>query len=861
MKKLILSFLCVPLFLSAQIYDDFNDGDFSANPVWKGSDKLFVVNASQQLQLYDTTENVAWLSTENSLINENEWRFWVKCSFSPSANNHTQIFLASDKEDISEALNGYYLQLGESGGDDAIELFRKDGETSTSLCRGENGLIASSFTLRIKVTRSNEGHWKVYADPSGDESFQLQSEATDNTYTSTAFVGLLCKYTKSNSTKFYFDDIYCGPVILDTSPPEVVGVKANSDSSLVVQFSEPVNPDNALLPGNYYVNQDIGFPYLVIQSSGNSVTLLFTQKFKNGVPYLLSISGIQDLAANEIVPAEIGFSFYKPQAFDIVFNEIMADPSPAINLPEVEYLELFNRTDQYINLENWTLYIGSSEKVFEPVTIDPGGYLVVGKTEAADAMKWYNPFYGFSSFYLTNSTQSLTLEAPDGKRIADITYSKSWYNDPEKQEGGWSLEQINPDNICSGSENWRASVDENGGSPGFQNSVFDTATQNPKVSMLELVDSNTIKLYFNQRMDEVSLSMSDHYHIDLEIGSPAEITIQQELPNLAILSFDRAFDTGIVYILTVDKSIQNCMGHFMQGDTLLYFGMSSKPGYNDIVINEILFNPWSNGVDYVEIFNRSQKIIDVSQLNLGSGKINPPNPIDTVFYAISERQQLMLPGDYLVLSSSSASVKEQYYTDNPDVFVQMEKFPTYTNEEGICLLASLDRISIDAFHYSEDMHYPLLNFTDGVALERTSPESPTEEASNWHSASELSGFGTPGYKNSQFVSHEIIAEQVSIEPEIFSPDNDGYNDVLSIKYNFDRSGYMLTLTVYNSAGQKVKSLVNNQYLGTSGFVNWDGIQDDNTKAPVGIYVLFVRVFDESGEVNSFKKTAVLASKL
>ena len=168
---------------------------------------------------------------------------------------------------------------------------------------------------------------------------------------------------------------------------------------------------------------------------------------------------------------------------------------------------------------------------------------------------------------------------------------------------------------------------------------------------------------------------------------------------------------------------------------------------------------------------------------------------------------------------------------------------------------------MDAFDYLEEMHYPLLNYFKGVSLERTGFTGNSKDATNWHSASENAGFGTPGYRNSQMVSTTSAEDEIVINPEIFSPDNDGYGDIASIDYHFGQAGYMMTVKIYNSGGNLVRNLVNNKYLGTEGSVYWDGIQDDNTKSPIGIYVFYIQVWDLNGQVKKYKKTAVVAAKL
>lgn len=863
MKQLIFLVLFFPVLLSAQVSDDFEDGDFTKNPTWTGTQNKFKVNGNFQLQLNDTAAGLSYLSTANSMGSDAEWRFWVKLSFSPSSNNNARFYLVSDQEEITGPLDGYFLQLGESGSNDAIELFRQQGEEVVSVCRGSDGLIASSFTIRIKVTRNAQGVWKVLADPSGGENFQPQCEGTDNMFTQTNYIGFYCKYTKSNSSKMYFDEVYAGLQIIDTLPPELISLAAGTDTTLQLHFSEVPDKKSVETLKNYKVSDNIGNPVQAKLNVENStvVNLIFDKKFEAGKNYTLNVSGIKDLSGNVIVPVQTDFSYYLPLPFDVVINEIMADPSPPVGLPDYEYLELLNRTNSAINLDGWKLIVGTSEKTFGPFVLEAGGYLILAKKDAESDFIPYGSFYGFSSFSLTNSGQTLTLVDKSGTTISQIAYTNKWYKDPDKEDGGWSLEQINPGNICSESENWKASENGQGGTPGSKNSVYSDLVLLPKVDRLEVVAGDILRIYFNQAMEAGSLADKNNYSVDQGTGIPADVYIFEDEHNLAELYFKNTFQKGTVYHLTIKKNLANCMGIHLANDTVISFGLGEEASENDVVINEILFNPWTGGVDYVEIYNRSQKVIDLNLMQLGTVKISPPNPPDTSYYNISDEQQLLVPGEYLLLTSSPETVKKQYATQNPDGFLRVDPFPAYNNDNGVCILSSLSGKFIDVFNYSEDMQYPLLQYVDGVSLERTNFDSPTQDPNNWHSAAESAGFGTPAYQNSQFVPAGETSDEITIEPEIFSPDNDGYNDMLSIKYNFSQPGYMMSVIIYNSGGQQVRQLVNNEYLGTEGAVNWDGLEDNNSKAPVGIYIFYIRVFDLEGNVKEFKKTGVLASKL
>jgi hypothetical protein len=176
------------------------------------------------------------------------------------------------------------------------------------------------------------------------------------------------------------------------------------------------------------------------------------------------------------------------------------------------------------------------------------------------------------------------------------------------------------------------------------------------------------------------------------------------------------------------------------------------------------------------------------------------------------------------------------------------------------MLLNKDSVIIDGFSYSSEMHFPLLNETEGVSLERLSPSRATNEKSNWHSASEPSGFATPAYKNSQ--SNEISAnEAVYLEPELFSPDNDGHEDVLNIHYSFNQPGAVCSIQIFDSKGYLIRSLVQNELLGIEGSFSWDGINQSKEKARIGIYVVLFSGYFISGETFRIKKSCVLGGKL
>lgn len=858
MKTLVLIFLLIPFTTFAQVTENFEDGNITQNPEWFGNVNKFIVNSSKQLQLHDTVAGIAYLSVKQSVVYPMEWCVWVKLGFSPSANNNLRIYLMSDKKVLNEPLNGYYLQLGESGSQDALELFRQDSTKEVSVCRGKDGTLAKAFQIRIKVLRDGKGHWQLFADQSGGHYFQKEAEGDDNTYNSSSYFGFYCKYTKSNKTKMYFDDIYLGPQIIDTVAPKIMSLKVTSDSTLLLNFSESVDTISVQDIAHYKANPSCG-KILDIEPSieGKSAILFFTNHFVSGAINWLRVSGIKDLSGNVMKPDSLSFVFYRPKPNDLVINEIMADPNPPVNLPDYEYLELYNRTDFDIDMSGWQIQTGIHKKTIDTLVLKAKSYLIVSGTKGASSFEPFGKVFAFSSFNLNNRGETVSVRDAGGQLISQVSYSEDWYRDDAKSKGGWSLEQINPANYCSGRENWKVSENPKGGTPGAQNSVYDDQIFSPKLNRFQISGQDSLDVFFNQKMDSNSICDRSLWQVTPDVGDPDEISFYDSIPEEGRLSFSVPFADGKQYVLHILKDLKNCAGIPMEKDTTMRFGFPQAAGKKDIIINEVLLNPFSGGVDYLELYNLSQKVIDLNKIKLGYIR---ESSSDTVFYDISTNQNLMFPSTYLVLTSSPEIVKQQYEVLAPDNFLKMERFPNFNSQEGGILIENQSGKILDAFNYSDAMQFQLLKETKGVSLERTRFDRKTDDPKNWHSAAESAGYGTPGYRNSQFEPDTAFSNSIHINPAIFSPDGDGYQDKLQIKYNFSAPGNTIRVEVFNANGYLIRHLIQHEYLGTNGSLFWDGKSDDGTLVSPGIYILYFQLFDLQGHVRKYKKAVVVAYK-
>ncbi|HSH52673.1 MAG TPA: lamin tail domain-containing protein [Bacteroidales bacterium] len=460
-----------------------------------------------------------------------------------------------------------------------------------------------------------------------------------------------------------------------------------------------------------------------------------------------------------------------------------------------------------------------------------------------------------------NTGQTLILKNRDGKIISSVTYSDHWYKNEYKADGGWSLEQIDPFNPCGEENNWEASKNEIGGTPGQINSIDaeNPDTESPELLRAAVTDENTIQLFFNESLHPETAIINENYRIDHDLGNPDTVDIITPENKSVLLSFEYPFEPNTIYEVEITGDITDCAGNIISGKTTAKFAVPQTPEPSDLVINEILFNPFAEGVDFVEIYNRSNKIFDLNQLRIASYD-DEKNDYKSVVKA-SDEGHLIFPGEYLVITESPEIVMNQYYTQNPNGFAKVSSLPAYNNDKGRVIIMDKSENTIDNFAYTEDMHFALLASNKGVSLERINYDRPTEDKTNWHSASEVVGFATPTYENSQFNPLINLQEKITIDPDIFSPDNDGYQDVTNISFNTEEPGYVVNIKIFDSHGRLIKYLANNTLLGINQTITWDGLDDKNQKAAMGVYVVFIELFDLEGNVKQYKKSVVVAAKL
>lgn len=862
-KRLVWLFAVAMYFpVQAQFSDNFSDGDFTQGPEWTGTVSHFTVNANGQLQLNNPGQAAtSFLSAANPspTINGYEWQFFIRLAFAPSGNNFARVYLVSDQPTLTGPLNGYFLQFGEAGSADAIELFRQTGLNTISVCRAStSGGIASAFTARVRVLRSGAGLWQLFVDYAGGNDFVLEATGTDNTYSTSSYLGLRCTYTSGNSTNFYFDDFYMGPEMMDETPPEIQSVQAISSTELSILFNERIEGVSAQNPSNYFVNNGVGHATsAILQTDQKTVRLSFAQSFPNATNSQLTVAHVEDLVGNAIASAQANFFFFQQPVVaykDIIFTEIFADPTPVIGLPEAEFVELFNRSNKPISLQGWKFSDASSTATLPAHILMPGDYVIVAPAASAAAFTTFGAVLGLSGFpTLNNGADNLKLRDETDLLVDEVNYTDSWYKNDDKRQGGWTLELIDPENSCAEEENWIASEHASGGTPGSENSVKASKPDltGPQLLSAIPVSATQVKLRFNEKLNEV-LPPTAAFEI-----SPMLVVSQVNFANSSLrellLELESPIQVQQRYAVTV-TSIHDCSGNSIQEDHReATFGFPEPAEAGDVVINEILFNPRPFGVDFLEVFNYSDKYINLKNWSVG----NIQNGNATNLRTITTDDFLLPPKSFVALTVDPFTIQSHY--PHAEELLKVEALPSFPDDEGTVSLVSDGAELLDYFLYTDDYHSALLRDKEGVSLERIHADRPTNDPNNWKSAASVVGYATPGHRNSN--SLEVVSTQgkVNVEPEIFVPVF-GHPDFTEIRYSFEQGGKVANLKILDHQGREVKQLATNELLATEGFFRWDGERDDGTQARPGYYVVWLEVFDGNGRVDTFRKRVVVAAR-
>jgi hypothetical protein len=527
----------------------------------------------------------------------------------------------------------------------------------------------------------------------------------------------------------------------------------------------------------------------------------------------------------------------------VLIHELLPDPIPSRGLPNAEFIELKNVSSINLQLRNWRVSNGSTTgKINTNFILKPDSLVILVSSGSLASFQAFGSCISLTPFpTLNNEEDTLLLFNEKDSLIHAIAYNSSWYRNPVKKEGGWSLEMIDASQPCLQSMNWMASTSPFGGTPGKPNltagSIRDSTM--PWIGRAYLADSLNLYIQMNEPMYDEVVSLTPQIDITLQQWLPPlfqvlQVRLRQPFPKDSLLTLRL-------------KDLTDCSGN-TSAPLSTTIGRFARQVNTQCIVNEILFDPPAGGSDYVEIYNRSTEPINVAQLMLANrtvnGLLSAARPIITSPFPL-------LPNQYLLLTEDSSWI-HRYYSPG-QILILETALPSFPDDEGTVVILNTQGSVVDELHYTPGWHHQLMTTPQGVSLERINPMGITQQQQNWHSAASTTRFGTPGYRNAQSVPYTQASEEIlTASSLVISPDLDGFQDILRLKYVLDQPGYLANIDIYTSWGALVQTIANNQLCGLQGEFAWDGFSMQKHPLKRGTYIVQARFHLPNGKVRHQK---------
>ena len=579
-------------------------------------------------------------------------------------------------------------------------------------------------------------------------------------------------------------------------------------------------------------------------------SLILSEQLENGQRYQLQLKNLKDDRGDTIRTFNQEIFYYQPNRFDVVFNELLPDPTPQVGLPDCEYIELYNRSEYDLSLKDWKLQVNDKVTFLPDSILKAGEYALL--VSSSDTDLWTEEVVAVSKFpALTNDGFNMILSDSDSKVMDAFKYDPVKISgEVFKEEGGWSVERIDVNNMSGRPGNWYWSVDFNGGTPSIENSVqheYEDENQ-PWHVYTEVINDSVFRIHFSEVMSFIDDDWSLTVHPQIE-------TLNWRYDSLFLQFMDLEIGEQLVtnkpYLVNFN-TLKDWAGNELVDDHTIQIAIPDTLVLGDVVINEILFNPYPDGVDFVEVVNVSDKVLNLNELYFGNWN---DEKIIQKLYPFSNLKRLLFPGEYLTLSEDSLTLYDQYKCENKLAFLNTQ-MPSMPDKEGAVVICNQGGRIIDFLEYSNKMHFDLIRDTEGISLERLSVDMPTRDSQNWHSAAS-SVMATPGYVNSQVVSRSETEKSIALDYDVFTPNGDGNKDQLIIRYNNDDSDVVANIRIFHSDGREVRYLINNSIMESEGYYIWDGLDEEGQCLSPGIYIVWCQRVSVKGTVIKDKLVCVI----
>ncbi len=876
MKYVILIFSLIPRLLWSQFHFDFeidtsqNMGKcinerFEQYPAlrWNCHKEGAISGDYSLRQTYDNQESgcdymIITLDPffqSDSLI----FSFRLKHGYPPSSANNWQVGVLADFSD-GKINEGLFLGVNHTGSDDVIKLWKYHQGDCKEICSTRLNYqeqIGNELAPQFKLIRTRQGALNIYFTKNPlDEPLEQIGFCQLDSLPEGRQVLIRYEYSSAQDRNLWIDDLMVdGHFVSDTVVPFIRGVKVLDGQSMEISFSESVLLPKCysfLLSGSSLGSMNPDSVYI----NRHRVFLNFPRTIPNREQLELWVEEICDWDGNCLTDTLIPCIRNDAVWGDVVFNELMVDPTPKVLLPEEEYVEIFNRSEFEIDLSGWWMDVNGQAHLIDGLNVQSQGSGEVRMIEQPPFKLAPDAYLVITEINLPNEGATLSLYSEIGALIHALRYGLP-RNTPEwKRDGGWSLESPDPDQVCNFSSLWEFSLNPWGGTPGFINSL-DTDLEDVTLPVFLyagygsglLGQPEMMRFYYSE---PVLLNPLDQGHFMAQPGNIVADSLLFQVPIADKLDvwFPETLHERLRFRVEI-PALSDCAGNLSHRYEL-QAGRISEVLSGSLLINEIMYDPVEGAPEFIELYIPGEGFYDLRDLALD---VVPDGSLPIKPVALSDHSRIISTGEYVVLSRDQLLLMEAYNLEISGRWIGLKSMEGLPNSGGTVYLTDRAGSVVDQANYGDQMHMELINVTQGISLERISSKRSGTDLENWHSAASIEGYSTPGRENSQAVKDSWVNELIKVEPKVFSPDNNGFQDLLEIRISPGNQGWIINVWIIDLDGRTIWTMANNHLAGTSVTYTWDGIGGNGQMADEGIYVLFAKGYHPITGESWMKKEA------
>lgn len=538
----------------------------------------------------------------------------------------------------------------------------------------------------------------------------------------------------------------------------------------------------------------------------------------------------------------------------IIINEVMF--APPGDMPE--WIELYNNSAASISISQWKI----SDNGLSRTTIAQGSPLIPPQTYCVVASdSSFINFFPVTAPVFVASFSALNNTTPDAVVIYDergsimdsVYYRQSWGG-----LDGNSLQRFDFFGSSSDSLNWRTGSPNPGVENLYARKEIDAEVKNISTVKIangiqifvtifnpgrQILNGLTVKFYHDKNRDSTA------QEIEL-IDSSGASTIQP-LDSITLQYNWNVQIQGKQSIIATVVTANDMRFENNSRQTIAKNNFAAQT----LVINEIMYEPIPDKSEFVELFNRSTDTIDIAEWKLMD---QPSSTGSRTIIPLSLQTTLVPPNGFVLIASDSSIVTQFPLLGTNNIIINGSLSLSNSGEDLV--LVDLTDTPIDSVRYSPLWHLKNIS-SSGRSLERINPNISSNDARNWSSSVSPIG-STPAGSNSIFTRSIVQHSSLQLSPNPFSPDNDGFEDFLTINYSLPSNSAMIRVRIYDVTGRLIRRLAQNEPSASTGSIVWNGMDDDGNRVRIGMYIILFEALDNfGGTAKTMKDVAVVGRKL